>query len=400
MGVIHVLTGPDHLSALATLSGTNISSKVSYSNFLLGIRWGIGHSVGLLVVGSILIAMEESSSEWIGMEASTSQVLESFVGVFMLCLGCYGFAKACRNRREASGLSSSMTRLQQGQPNNTDVEMPSKGTITSFDDDSASKRKGGGMQRENRRTSMEIITQMSMELNRDGDSMRRDKDEDSASFDDVEARIFNAVESLRQNSGGNDSDSECSDVFLQSLKSSAKGALSKSFVNIYSREPGTSMLPRASSLVHKHSHENSIVLDPPKPPSETRGGGGRCSNICVTPGKLAFVAGIVHGVAGPGGVLGVIPAVQLKDAKAATIYLGTFCFTSTMVMGCFSAFYGVISQWLAGGSSSGSSGRSGRNRYSRVFLVEMGSALLSIAVGVIWLVLLAVGNLDQVFHKL
>ena len=53
LGIVHVLTGPDHLSALATLCGTNIlnnndnnsSSKVGkssrFENFLLGIKWGI-----------------------------------------------------------------------------------------------------------------------------------------------------------------------------------------------------------------------------------------------------------------------------------------------------------------------------------------------------------------------
>lgn len=93
MGIIHVLTGPHHLSALATLSGTSISSLSSDDDshnveaFLLGIKWGIGHSIGLLVVGAILIFMEESSSEWIGMDARWSVVVEGFVGVFMLALG-------------------------------------------------------------------------------------------------------------------------------------------------------------------------------------------------------------------------------------------------------------------------------------------------------------------------
>jgi hypothetical protein len=41
MGVIHVLAGPDHLSALATLS---VGS--SWRAALLGVRWGIGHSTG------------------------------------------------------------------------------------------------------------------------------------------------------------------------------------------------------------------------------------------------------------------------------------------------------------------------------------------------------------------
>ena len=65
MGIIHVLTGPDHLSAIATLSGTNIERNTRRSSFMLGVKWGLGHSFGLLLVGGILIGLEESSGDWI-----------------------------------------------------------------------------------------------------------------------------------------------------------------------------------------------------------------------------------------------------------------------------------------------------------------------------------------------
>jgi hypothetical protein len=41
MGILHVLAGPDHLSALAALS---VGS--SWRAVVLGVRWGIGHSLG------------------------------------------------------------------------------------------------------------------------------------------------------------------------------------------------------------------------------------------------------------------------------------------------------------------------------------------------------------------
>lgn len=103
MGIIHVLTGPDHLSALATLSGTSIG-KSKGGSFLLGIKWGIGHSVGLIIVGGALIAAEQGSganSEWIEMNSWLSVILESFVGVFMLALGAYGLYKADKNNRDS-----------------------------------------------------------------------------------------------------------------------------------------------------------------------------------------------------------------------------------------------------------------------------------------------------------
>ena len=84
MGVIHVLAGPDHLSALATLSGTNIREENNnyMHSFLLGIKWGLGHAFGLILVGGILIAIDVPVNN-----GKVSSTLEAFVGIFMLALG-------------------------------------------------------------------------------------------------------------------------------------------------------------------------------------------------------------------------------------------------------------------------------------------------------------------------
>ena len=52
LGIVHVLTGPDHLSALSTLS---VGKKLKVA-FGLGVRWGCGHSFGLLIVAIIFFA--------------------------------------------------------------------------------------------------------------------------------------------------------------------------------------------------------------------------------------------------------------------------------------------------------------------------------------------------------
>ena len=390
MGIIHVLTGPDHLSALATLSGGDISGRAgSLGGFLLGVRWGVGHSLGLVVVGGILIAAEESSSDWITVDGAVSATMESFVGVFMLALGTYGMLKALRNRAEAlHGTAVPMA----SNPSRESLHASHQAMRSGSEGSEAAKRKNP----ESRRESMDIMAQMADVLNRDGDSMRGAAVDDTG--DDVEMRIFNAVESLRRNSGAlavgdNDGlDLDVSDLGNDSPTSSFsnKASLSRSFVKIMKRE---SPPMKASSLVHKHAApENSMALTAVTHDRSRLLMMNSRLAACCTPGTLSVVAGIVHGVAGPGGVLGVIPAVHLRNARLASIYLGTFCLTSILVMGCFAAFYGTFSEWLASGRGTN------RSRAGRVFAVEFGSAFLSVAVGIVWLVLLSMGKLDEVFQ--
>ncbi len=159
MGIIHVLTAPDHLSALATLCGTNVSGewkagdKRRVDAFLLGIKWGVGHSIGLLVVGGTLIAIEESSNETIGMDSSWSFILESFVGVFMLCLGVYGMHKAYRHRNESQVATITVESLKLTEEEDVEKE-PS--TVEMSEKDSI----GGEEIQQSSRDSMMIIQQM------------------------------------------------------------------------------------------------------------------------------------------------------------------------------------------------------------------------------------------------
>ena len=91
MGVIHVVTGADHLSAVATLSCGNDR----YAATVLGVRWGVGHCVGLLVVFlAVLAASEEIDRASVrGVEKHMGIV----VGLLMLGLGAYGLWDARRS---------------------------------------------------------------------------------------------------------------------------------------------------------------------------------------------------------------------------------------------------------------------------------------------------------------
>eukprot|EP00924_Labyrinthula_sp_SR-Ha-C_P005035 maker-scaffold_1-snap-gene-19.28-mRNA-1 protein AED:0.01 eAED:0.01 QI:407/1/1/1/1/1/2/39/277 len=107
---------------------------------------------------------------------------------------------------------------------------------------------------------------------------------------------------------------------------------------------------------------------------------------------IAMGIGIIHGVAGPGGVLGVIPAILLDDTRKSVLYLTAFCLTSILVMGLFAAAYGELtkrSEYLACGSCS-------ENKIHA--FVKIFSATIAFVIGVLWLSLSITGHLDDLFE--
>merc|ERR1712154_192147 len=87
-GVVHVMTGPDHLSALSTLS-VGKPYKIAFG---LGVRWGCGHSFGLLVVAIIFFALGQE----INLD-SIDYYADMLVGIFMILLGIYYIVKPFRD---------------------------------------------------------------------------------------------------------------------------------------------------------------------------------------------------------------------------------------------------------------------------------------------------------------
>jgi hypothetical protein len=88
MGAFHVISGADHLSALATLA---VGS--SWTAMWLGFRWGVGHSVGLLLVALIFMGLKQK----IDIRA-VSHHLNIVVGFFMIALGLLGIWSAISER--------------------------------------------------------------------------------------------------------------------------------------------------------------------------------------------------------------------------------------------------------------------------------------------------------------
>ncbi len=85
-GFVHVLSGPDHLAAVAPLA-----VRAHRNAWRSGLRWGIGHSAGVAVVGVLALATRQlvPITFWNGWS-------ERLVGVMLLGLGIWALRQALR----------------------------------------------------------------------------------------------------------------------------------------------------------------------------------------------------------------------------------------------------------------------------------------------------------------
>ncbi|RYG99226.1 hypothetical protein EON65_50490 [archaeon] len=274
LGLVHVLAGPDHLSALAALSvGT------SYKAFILGVRWGIGHSTGLVAVAIVFISLKGNLDI-----RQLGRYCDSLVGLFMIVLGVYGVMNALKMHREKQ--------------TKRDVDI--------------------------------VLSSIEKAIvKNDSDSLILSSEQDS-----------------------------------RPLVGSAK-----------SRTPSLSNMDWLG--VHVHEHENIAQECPILSFIDM--------NDPTTQKILSFCIGLLHGVAGPGGVLGVLPAVELRNWQLSAIYLGSFILTSTLSMGTFAAMYGECTKRIG-------------NTAERVdFSLRVFSSSMSVLVGTTWFVLSVLGKLDEFF---
>ena len=90
LGMRHALE-PDHLAAVSTLlSGERTSRKAA----LLGVCWGVGHTVSLLVVGALLVGLRAE------MPAPMADVFEFCVSLMLVGLGVRAIYLAVRQGPE------------------------------------------------------------------------------------------------------------------------------------------------------------------------------------------------------------------------------------------------------------------------------------------------------------
>lgn len=85
-GLVHVLSGPDHLVAIAPLAADDDQPQ-----WQAGLRWGLGHTAGVLAVGALLLAFREL----LPIER-LSAYSERLVGVALIGVGVWGAYRAAR----------------------------------------------------------------------------------------------------------------------------------------------------------------------------------------------------------------------------------------------------------------------------------------------------------------
>lgn len=85
-GMIHVYTGPDHLSAIAPLAAERRST-----GWRVGLLWGLGHSGGVWILTLLVLLLGELVPV-----ATLSGWSERLVGIVLIAVGAWGLHRAFR----------------------------------------------------------------------------------------------------------------------------------------------------------------------------------------------------------------------------------------------------------------------------------------------------------------
>ena len=104
-GLLHVFSGPDHLAAVAPLAADQAQQPAlsettprdaprrRVEGWRTGLQWGIGHTIGVLLIASLLLLVREQ----LPLEA-ISAYSERVVGIALILVGGWGVWKASHSR--------------------------------------------------------------------------------------------------------------------------------------------------------------------------------------------------------------------------------------------------------------------------------------------------------------
>ncbi len=87
--IIHVLAGPDHLAAVAPITLKNDSKS-----WLVGLFWGVGHIMGMMIIGILFFFFRDL----IPVEFISNQS-EKLVGVILIIIGLWVYFRLFRKNK-------------------------------------------------------------------------------------------------------------------------------------------------------------------------------------------------------------------------------------------------------------------------------------------------------------
>ncbi len=88
-GFAHVISGADHLAALAPFA----SRREQHPPWRLGLQWGLGHAGGVALIGLLVWLLKgTAATEWLSSGA------EQLIGVMLIAVGALGIRSLLRHR--------------------------------------------------------------------------------------------------------------------------------------------------------------------------------------------------------------------------------------------------------------------------------------------------------------
>jgi len=81
--VAHVVTGPDHLAAV-----TPLAIDTRKKSWMIGLSWGLGHTIGMLLIGLLFILFKE----FLPVEA-ISKHSDTVIGFLLIAIGCWAIVR-------------------------------------------------------------------------------------------------------------------------------------------------------------------------------------------------------------------------------------------------------------------------------------------------------------------
>jgi len=88
-GFAHVISGADHLAALAPFA----ARREPQATWRLGLHWGLGHAGGIALIGLLVWLLKgTAAAEWLSSGA------EQLVGVMLIAVGAVGMRSLLRHR--------------------------------------------------------------------------------------------------------------------------------------------------------------------------------------------------------------------------------------------------------------------------------------------------------------